>query len=89
MKRWIVFTDLDGTLLDAQNYSFKAAEKALHFLKQSGIPIIPCTSKTYLEVLKIRKQIQINDPFIVENGSAVFFEKNFFTGYLIVTVSLQ
>lgn len=78
MKRWIVFTDLDGTLLDAQNYSFSAAGKALHYLKDTGIPIIPCTSKTHLEVLEIRKQLQIDDPFIVENGSAVFFTKQYF-----------
>lgn len=78
MKNLIVFTDLDGTLLDANTYSFANALKAITILRKRKIPIIPCTSKTHLEVLETQQDIGVTDPFIVENGSAVFFEKGYF-----------
>ncbi len=75
---WIVFTDLDGTLLDARDYSFSEAHSGLSLLKARKIPLIPCTSKTFVEVRGIRKKIFSDAPFIVENGSAVFFPKDYF-----------
>lgn len=75
---WIIFTDLDGTLLNAQTYSFAEALPAIQYLKLQGIPIIPCTSKTHKEVIALRKKLGINDPFIVENGSAVFIPRKYF-----------
>ncbi len=78
MKKIIIFTDLDGTLLDAHNYSFTFALEAVNILIKRKIPIIPCTSKTHLEVEQVQKKIGISDPFIVENGSAIFFNQGYF-----------
>jgi mannosyl-3-phosphoglycerate phosphatase len=78
MARWIVFSDLDGTLLDARSYDFSAAQPAINFLKKSGIPLVLCTSKTHPEVIALRRRLQIDDPFVVENGSAVFFPPDYF-----------
>jgi len=75
---WIVFTDLDGTLLDARDYSFSEAQPGLNLLKTRKIPLIPCTSKTFAEVKEIRRNIHSDAPFIIENGSAVVFPKNYF-----------
>ncbi len=75
---WFVFTDLDGTLLDVDTYSFEPARKSLKYLKNRDIPVIPCTSKTFKEVLEISKKCDISGPLIVENGSAIFFRKNYF-----------
>ena len=75
---WLIFTDLDGTLLDANTYAFNEALPAIQFLKTKHIPVIPCTSKTHLEVLRIRGQLALADPFIVENGSAVFIPQGYF-----------
>ena len=50
----LIFTDLDGTLLDHHSYSFKGAEKALHILRQHSIPLIFNSSKT--------KVVLINSP---------------------------
>jgi len=75
---WLIFTDLDGTLLDAQTYSFAAARPALHFLAKQNIPVLPCTSKTYSEVSRILVQLKLNTPFIVENGSALFWPQGYF-----------
>lgn len=68
----LIFTDLDGTLLDAETYSYTPALPLLNAFKDQGIPVIPVTSKTRAEVETLRQQIGLSDPFIVENGSAVF-----------------
>jgi mannosyl-3-phosphoglycerate phosphatase len=74
-QKIIIFTDLDGTLLDHQNYSFEAAQKALKKIKAFQIPLIICTSKTRAEIEVWRKRLNNNDAFISENGGAIFFPK--------------
>ena len=78
MKRLVVFTDLDGTLLDHDTYSFKAAAPALRELKARKIPLVLCTSKTKAEVLPLTKKLGLNHPFVVENGGAVYIPRNYF-----------
>jgi len=73
----IVFTDLDGTLLNADDYDFTPAEPALLQLKKLKIPVIPCTSKTAAEVIHLRRLMDLQDPFIIENGSAIVFPEHF------------
>ena len=70
MTRWVV-TDLDGTLLD-HNYSWEPARSTLASLKQQGVLVIPCTSKTAEEVRAFRQDAGLSDPFIVENGGAIY-----------------
>ena len=74
----LVVTDLDGTLLDHFTYSFAAAREALATLQKLGIPLIPNTSKTSAELGPLRRQLGVNDPFIVENGSAIFLPRDRF-----------
>ena len=74
----VVFTDLDGTLLEHSTYSFAEAQPALDFLKSRGIPLVICTSKTRREVDYWRNQLGNEHPFIVENGGAVFVPVNYF-----------
>jgi len=76
--RKIVVTDLDGTLLDARTYSFEAARPALEALNREGIPLVLCTSKTRAEVELWRTRLDNHDPFIVENGGAVFIPGGYF-----------
>ena len=70
MMRWVI-TDLDGTLLD-HSYSWEPARTTVTLLKDQGIPVIPCTSKTAEEVRLFRQDAGLNDPFIVENGGAIY-----------------
>lgn len=79
--KFIIFTDLDGTLLD-ENYSFKYAKKIIDILKVKTIPIIFCSGKTRVEQEVYIKKIGIRNPFIVEDGSAIFIPKNYF-GYTV------
>lgn len=64
----IIFTDLDGTLLDRQTYSWDAARPALGLIKERSIPLALCSSKTRAEIEVIRKELDNPDPFICENG---------------------
>ena len=67
-EKTIIFTDLDGTLLDHTTYSFDAAIPMLDYIKVNKIPLIIVTSKTKDEVLRIQKLLDMKGPFIVENG---------------------
>ena len=69
-KLWIV-TDLDGTLMD-HNYDYSPALETIDLIKSKNIPLIFCTSKTASEVRSIRMKLKNIDPFIVENGAAIY-----------------
>lgn len=68
----IVFSDLDGTLLDHETYSYTAALPALDELKRRNIPLILASSKTAAEIVEKRQELGFSGfPAIVENGSGV------------------
>jgi len=71
-EKTIIFTDLDGTLLDHSTYSFQAALPMLDFIANHNIPLIIVTSKTKDEVVRIQKDLNLKTPFIVENGGGIF-----------------
>ena len=74
----LVFTDLDGTLLDHATYSFEPARPALRALEERGIPMVLCTSKTRAETERWRRALGNAHPFIVENGGGVFIPRGYF-----------
>lgn len=90
----VVFTDLDGTLLDHGSYSWKPAEPALRMARKLGVPIVFCTSKTRAEIEACRKRFGNKEPFIAENGEAVYIPEGYFRerlpgarkrgGYLVI-----
>jgi len=79
MNSALLFTDLDGSLLDHDTYSHKAASPTLAVLKSLAVPVIPTTSKTLAELLPIRAALNNTDPFIVENGAAIYIPVGYFT----------
>lgn len=74
----LIFTDLDGTLLDHYTYQTRAADETIVQLKSKNIPIIPNTSKTRDELLLFREKLALNTPFIIENGAAVYIPVKYF-----------
>jgi mannosyl-3-phosphoglycerate phosphatase len=74
----VVFTDLDGTLLAEDTYSFEAAQPALDRLAELGMPCVIVTSKTRAEVEALRIRLRNRHPFVVENGGAAFIPRGYF-----------
>ena len=74
----IIFTDLDGTLLDSKTYSYEKSLAAINRLKGNGIPVIFCSAKTRAEQELYRRELRLFHPFIVENGSAIFIHRAYF-----------
>ena len=85
----IVVSDLDGTLLDHETYSFDAARPALARLRQADVPLVLCTSKTRAEVESIRRSLDNEHPFIVENGGAVVIPLDYFSFDVYVDPTLS
>lgn len=75
----VVMTDLDGTLLDHHTYSYEPAMPVLARLKAAGIPLILNTSKTAAELEAFRKELNNFDPYVVENGSALYIPTDYFS----------
>ena len=73
----VVFTDLDGTLLDHAS-SYASAVPALELLRRKKIPLVFCSAKTRAEQEAYRRELEIHDPFIVENGGAIFIPQGYF-----------
>ena len=75
---FLVFTDLDGTLLDHVTYEWKEALPALNRCKESRIPVVLVSSKTRAEMDLLRRKLSLSAPFISENGGGIFFPDNSF-----------
>lgn len=96
MSNIIIFTDLDGTLLD-ENYSYEYAIPVLKKLKEMNVPIIFCSAKTRAEQEVFRTKMGVKDPFIVEDGSAIYIPAGYFrrtcgelrNGYEIIALGVK
>jgi len=77
MTRFVIFTDLDGTLLDHHTYAYADALSALSKLRQTRTPLIMVSSKTRREIEVLRRELENDHPFIPENGGAVFIPKGY------------
>ena len=72
MSFWIS-TDLDGTLLDHDSYSYAPALAALELCEKQNVPIVLNTSKTQAETAALHRELNLATPIVVENGSALIF----------------
>lgn len=77
-SKLVIYTDLDGTLLDRTTYSWEKALPSLERLRDDGIPVVFCSAKTRAEQEVYRHRLGIVHPFIVENGGAIFVPYDYF-----------
>ena len=77
-KQIVIYTDLDGTLLDRETYSWSKSLPAIEAVKAKGIPIVFCSAKTRAEQEFLRRELGITDPFIVEDGGAIYIREGYF-----------
>lgn len=74
----LIFTDLDGTLLNHDDYDCAAIKPFLARLSAADVTVVFNTSKTFAEVTDLQAMLNHHQPFITENGSAVYIPKFFF-----------
>lgn len=74
----VIVTDLDGTLLDQRTYSYEACLPTIRKVQSLEVPLILCSSKTRREMEPLWKELKLKDPFIVENGGAIYFLPDYF-----------
>jgi len=67
----LVFTDLDGSLMDHDTYSIEAARPSVDELIRREFPLVLNSSKTRQEILSIQDALQLNSAFVCENGAAL------------------
>jgi mannosyl-3-phosphoglycerate phosphatase family protein len=77
-QKIVIFSDLDGTLLDYHTYSYEKALPALRYVRTREIPLIICSSKTRAEIEVYQKKLRNRDPFVAENGGAIFIPQHYF-----------
>ena len=78
MNKLLVFTDLDGSLLDHETYSWDKAEPALRVLEKNNFPVVFTSSKTATEIINLKNEMQNHYPFISENGAVAAIPENYF-----------
>lgn len=71
MSQIVIFTDLDGTLLNHHNYDYAGVCPLLLRLKDMGIPVILNSSKTLDELSRWQEMLKLDPPVIAENGGVV------------------
>lgn len=71
-RRLLLFTDVDGTLLDAETYRPDAARPGLAAARAAGAPVILNTSKTEPETRVLAAELGLDAPFAVENGGGIY-----------------
>ncbi len=74
--RTIVFTDLDGTLLDAR-YDLISAAAAMDALSRLDALVVPVSSKTLPELEVLAAHRRIAAPMIFENGAGLAWPAGF------------
>ena len=67
----LIFTDLEGSLLNHNNFDFKEIKGFILSCISKGIKIIPNTSKTHTEINIFFDQLGQRLPFVCENGAAI------------------
>ena len=81
MRKTVVFSDIDGTLIDIFTRNYGKSQELVKKLEESSIPVVLCSSKTWAEQDVIRKDLGLEgEPFIIENGGAVIIPDGYFEG---------
>ena len=72
----IVFSDLDGTILDFTTYSYDDSLEGVDILKSNRVPLVLVSNKTFPEMKEIHMELDLHHPFIFENGGGIAYPEN-------------
>jgi mannosyl-3-phosphoglycerate phosphatase len=71
LSRTIIFTDLDGTLLEEDGTLSREARETIASLSVRGIPVVPLTSKTRVELCRWLEELGGERWGCFENGAGL------------------
>src|SRR5439155_3472360 len=71
LKPAMIFTDLDGTLLEADGTLSPALEPLLARLRRESVPVVPVTSKTRVELRDWIARLDAGAVGAFENGAGL------------------
>ena len=69
----LFFTDVDGTLIDHNNYCYNESRRGIELLRENTVPLISVSSKTFDEMSLLVKELHLDYPFVFENGSGIAY----------------
>ena len=78
MNKVIIFSDMDGTFLDHNTYSYAKAMPAIKKIRKNKTPLVFCSSRVCHEMDLYDEKLKLSNPVIAENGAAIFIPKNYF-----------
>lgn len=76
--RQIIFTAVEGSLLDSATHSWAAAAEALGELARRLVPLVLVSRGTRAQLEPLRRKIEHTHPFITESGGALFLPDGYF-----------
>ena len=77
-KQYVIFTDLDGTLLDKTTFKPGRANQTLKLCHECNIPVVFVSAKTRAEMEVQRRDLNNTSPFVSENGGGLYIPKDSF-----------
>jgi mannosyl-3-phosphoglycerate phosphatase family protein len=76
--RKILFTALEGCLLDADSGSWSAAQEAIDELERRSVPWVLFSGLTRAQLDPIRRKLGHAGPFVTEHGGGLFVPQGYF-----------
>lgn len=70
--QYLIFTGLDGAMIGSNPSELKEVLPAIELLRSRNIPLIAITTRTADEILPTLHTLDYEDPFIVEDGGAIY-----------------
>ena len=71
-RQYLVFTALDGAAINFNQDAVQEILPALELLRSRNIPLIATSMQSAEEVIPVIQALDLADPFIVENGGAIY-----------------
>lgn len=76
MKKYLFVSDLDGTLLNKKHQLSKKTIKYINKLTKQGHYFAINTGRPYQGMLKFKEQLNIDCPYICDNGGSIYWDSN-------------
>ena len=73
MDKYLIMTDLDGTLLNKKSKLTKKNIRYLRFLEKKGHYVILSTGRPYQGCINFYNQIGLTSPLVCDNGGSIHF----------------